>query len=97
MKKTITLEWCGDGPESSNPGQSATIEIDFKNFLDGIEDDEEYLASLEKETRDFAQRLAAQFDADSAMTDSEIKECDEAGEREVALLNAADPAAQEKP
>lgn len=80
MKKSITFEWGGDGPESWNPGTSVTIEIDFTDFLDGM-NDEEYLETLEKEVRAFGKSLAIKFDADSAMTDQEIKEvekwCDE--------------------
>lgn len=74
MKHKVFLEWGGDGPESWNPGQTVTVEVDDGDLFDGIEEDESYRAAFEKALRKFAEDLSEEFDADSFQTEKMIEE-----------------------
>ena len=89
MKKEIEFGWYGDGPESSNPGETVIITIDFADLLYD-EDDKEDQESLEEATRAFAKDLQSRFGADYAQTDTQIAEEDKYWEGEAKKIGIED-------
>lgn len=72
MKKKIYLAWWGDGPQSSDPGSSAIVEVDLADLLDDA--DPERHNEIEIALQAFAEALKDELDADQWETEQTIAE-----------------------